>query len=54
MVSRSFWKFRHYSSKISGGEKMFRVVIDSRKESMRSFLNGIVKIIDEIYHRLKI
>jgi hypothetical protein len=48
MVSMSFWRFKEYSSKFSGGEKMSRVAIDSRKESMRSFLSGfegIVKII---------
>jgi len=36
-----------YSSRFSGGEKMSRVAIDSRNESMRSLpsgLDGIVKI----------
>src|ERR1700733_7789333 len=47
--------------RFSGGEKTSRVAIDSRKESMRSFLSGfegIVKIIvnegAQLYHRLDI
>ena len=58
MVSRSFWRFRKYSLRFSGGEKMSRVAIDSRKESMRSFHSGFEGIIDDegaqLYHRLDI
>ena len=50
MVSRSFCRFRVYSLRFSGSEKTSQTAMDSRKESMRSFLSnfeGIVKVIDD-------
>jgi hypothetical protein len=48
MILRSFCRFKVYSSRFSCGKKMSQVAIDSKNESMRSFLsgfNGIVRII---------
>jgi len=45
MSLRSFCKFKVYSSKFLGGEKMSRVAINSRNESMRSLLSGLDGIV---------
>ena len=53
MISRSLCKFRVYSSRFSGGEKMSQIAIDSKNESMRSFLSGFDDIVAKmlIYRR---
>ena len=57
MISRSFCRFKVYSSRFSGGKKMSRIAIDSKNESMRYFLSGfdgIVRIIGKeavVYRR---
>jgi len=45
MILRSFCRFTVYSSRFSGGEKMSRAAIDSKNESMRSFLSGFDGIV---------